>query len=148
MVTGFLIDTSVVSRLDQQPVRTRIAAIGARNIHACAPVLLEVGYTARGVADYREIMATLRRAFRFVAPSPWASERALEVQSALAELGQHRSARLPDLLIAATAEQIGATVLHYDRDFDTIANITAQPCEWVAKPGTLDTPTQVVRDRE
>ncbi len=50
---------------------------------------------------------------------------------------QHRHFRLPDLMIAATAELNGATVLHYDADYDRIAEITGQPVEWVAEKGSL-----------
>jgi hypothetical protein len=36
---------------------------------------------------------------------------------------------VPDLIIAATAELAGLTVLHLDKDFDVIAEITGQPVE-------------------
>jgi predicted nucleic acid-binding protein len=55
----------------------------------------------------------------------------------LAASRQHRHFRLPDLIIAATAEQHGATVLHYDTDYDRIAAVTGQPVEWVAEKGSL-----------
>ncbi|WP_069601520.1 PIN domain-containing protein [Mycobacterium kyorinense] len=45
--------------------------------------------------------------------------------------------RLPDLIIAATAELHGATVLHYDADYDRIAAVTGQATEWVATKGSL-----------
>ena len=47
----------------------------------------------------------------------------------LADRGQHRAPSIPDLIIAATAELAGLTVLHLDKDFDLIAEITAQPME-------------------
>ena len=50
---------------------------------------------------------------------------------------QHRNFRLPDLIIAAAAECNGATVLHYDADYERIAKITQQPTEWVADMGSL-----------
>jgi hypothetical protein len=50
---------------------------------------------------------------------------------------QHRHFRLPDLIIAATAEEHGATVLHYDADYDRIAAVTGQPAEWIAARGSL-----------
>jgi predicted nucleic acid-binding protein len=56
--------------------------------------------------------------------------------AALATRSQHRKFPLPDLTIAATAEQHGATVLHYDADFDRIAAVTGQPAEWVADRGS------------
>jgi predicted nucleic acid-binding protein len=46
--------------------------------------------------------------------------------------------KIPDLLIAATAEKAGLTVLHYDRDYDRIAEVTGQPTEWVVEAGAAD----------
>ena len=56
-------------------------------------------------------------------------DRALELQSVLAERGQHRAPSIPDLLIAATAELGGLVVLHVDKDFELIADITGQHVE-------------------
>ena len=53
----------------------------------------------------------------------------MEVQVALAGQGQHRAASLPDLLIAATAELAQFIVLHDDKDFELIADVTGQPIE-------------------
>lgn len=49
-----------------------------------------------------------------------------------------RGRKVPDLLIAATALRMELTVLHYDRDFDVIAEITGQPARWVVDRGTID----------
>jgi predicted nucleic acid-binding protein len=56
-------------------------------------------------------------------------DRAVEVLTLLADRGQHRAPSIPDLIIAATAELAGLTVLHLDRDFEIIARITGQPLE-------------------
>ncbi|WP_370327230.1 PIN domain-containing protein, partial [Euzebya sp.] len=56
-------------------------------------------------------------------------ERAEQVQALLADRGHHRAPSIPDLLIAATAELTGLTILHLDKDFELIAEITAQPEE-------------------
>ncbi len=61
--------------------------------------------------------------------TPAAEDRAVEVQRLLAERGQHRAPSIPDLLIAAAAELNQRTVLHLDKDFDLIAELTAQPVE-------------------
>ncbi|MFC6014254.1 PIN domain-containing protein [Nocardia lasii] len=63
--------------------------------------------------------------------------RTPEVQQLLTEQGKHRSAGAADLLIAATAEASRVTVLHYDRDFETLAEVTGQPTQWIAPPGTI-----------
>ena len=51
------------------------------------------------------------------------------MQQLLADRGQHRAPSIPDLVIAATAELAGLTVLHFDKDFDLIAALTGQPVE-------------------
>jgi hypothetical protein len=45
---------------------------------------------------------------------------------------------VPDLLIAAAAEKAGLVLLHYDADFDQIARVTGQICEWVVPSGSID----------
>jgi len=56
----------------------------------------------------------------------------VEVLALLADRGQHRAPSIPELLIAATAELAGRTVLHCDKDFDLIAAITGQSAEWLS----------------
>ena len=63
--------------------------------------------------------------------TPAMEERAVEVQMLLADQGRHRAPGIPDLLIAAAAERAGHTVLHLDRDFELIAEMTSQPVERV-----------------
>lgn len=65
-------------------------------------------------------------------------DRALRVQAELAEKSAHRVAALPDLLIAATAERHGVTVLHYDHEYDLIASITGQAMRWIVDRGTAE----------
>jgi predicted nucleic acid-binding protein len=61
--------------------------------------------------------------------TPASEARAMTVQALLAERGLHRAPSVPDLLIAASAELSGATVLHVDKDFELIAGVTGQPVE-------------------
>lgn len=65
-------------------------------------------------------------------------DRALEVQAHLAKHSQHRGVQLPDLIIAACAEGAGLTVLHYDADYERIAEVTGQPVQWVVPRGSVD----------
>jgi predicted nucleic acid-binding protein len=53
----------------------------------------------------------------------------MEVLTLLADRGQHRAPSIPDLIVGATAEFAGLTVLHLDKDFEIIASITGQPLE-------------------
>jgi predicted nucleic acid-binding protein len=64
-------------------------------------------------------------------------DRAVLVQDLLAERSQQRGAKIADLLIAAAAEAAGLVVLHYDHDFDLIAQVTEQPTEWIVPAGTV-----------
>lgn len=57
---------------------------------------------------------------------------AVAIQLELADLGRHRAPSIPDLLIAATAEAVGLTVLHVDKDFEVIAEILRSP--WSNSP--------------
>lgn len=59
--------------------------------------------------------------------TPTSEDRAVEVQTLLADLGRHRVPSVPDLLVAAIAELAGLSVLHLDKDFDLIAEVTGQP---------------------
>lgn len=60
---------------------------------------------------------------------PAVEDRAIEVQSLLADRGLHRAASIPDLLIAASAELGGLVVLHIDKDYELIAELTGQRVE-------------------
>ncbi|MEU2612282.1 PIN domain-containing protein [Micromonospora sp. NPDC007271] len=42
-----------------------------------------------------------------------------------------------DLLIAATAEYQGLSLLHYDRDFEQVGAMTSQPMRWLAPAGSI-----------
>ncbi|MQY19394.1 Ribonuclease VapC2 [Nocardia sp. RB20] len=61
--------------------------------------------------------------------TPTVEGRAVEVQAMLADRGHHRAPSAADLLIAAAGEIIGLTVLHLDKDFELIAEVTGQPME-------------------
>jgi predicted nucleic acid-binding protein len=91
---------------------------------------LEFFYSARSAGDREETFASLRAAFCWVPVHDGAYARAWEVQGELTALGQHRGAGPVDLVIAATAELIGLTLLHHDREFATIAGVTGQALRW------------------
>ncbi|MFI9431093.1 MULTISPECIES: PIN domain-containing protein [Streptosporangium] len=59
-----------------------------------------------------------------------AYDRAWQVQGLLTAKGQHRGAGPVDLVVAATAELRGLTLLHRDHDFDCVAAVTGQPLQW------------------
>lgn len=102
------------------------------------PVRLEVLFSARSGHDY-DLTAERLDALHQLPCGQKALARSLEVQRALAHSKalHHRSVKIPDLLIAAVAELEGATVWHYDSDYDRIAAVTGQPVQWIARRGSL-----------
>jgi predicted nucleic acid-binding protein len=130
-VTDWLIDKSALVRLEVSGDAAQWAARIERGLIRIATVtLLEVGYSARSGPDLR---AELRRPPLAAMPveyqTPAIESRAVEILTLLADRGQHRAPSIPDLIIAATAELAGLTVLHLDKDFEIITGITGQPLE-------------------
>ncbi|HEY3238980.1 MAG TPA: PIN domain nuclease [Acidimicrobiia bacterium] len=108
----------------------------AGRIATCGIVDLELLFGAPDPNTYAELAHVLRALPR-VPVTDGAVDRALEVQGLLATRSQHRSVPLPDLLVAACAERGGLTVLHYNANFDRIAEVTGQPIQWVVAQGTV-----------
>ena len=133
----YLGDKSALARVHQDDVMHRISALYlAGQIATCGMIDLELLYSARSGPDHQAIV--LDRALLPRVPiDDGCFDRAIHVQGELADQGLHRSVGLEDLLIAASAEQAGLTVLHYDRDFDLIGEVTGQPMEWVVPAGTV-----------
>jgi hypothetical protein len=134
----YLADKSALTRSDTRPeVRDVIEPLllGGR-IATCGIVDLELLYSAPNRDSYFEL-SELLRAMPRVPVTDATVDRALEVQSLLANEAQHRSVPLPDLLIAACAEAAGLTVLHYDADYEHIAKLTGQPVQWVVARGSV-----------
>jgi len=97
-------------------------------VHISNVTRLEIGYSAQsGDVARRECRESPLAAMPIEYVTPKIEDRALEVQMLLADRGQHRGPSIPDLIIAATAELSGLTILHVDEDFDTITAITGQP---------------------
>jgi DTW domain-containing protein YfiP len=59
--------------------------------------------------------------------TPAIEDRAIEVQLLLADLEHHRAPSVADLIVAATAELAGLTVVHLDKDFEMIAEVLPDP---------------------
>jgi predicted nucleic acid-binding protein len=130
-VTTWLIDKSALVRLSLSPDASEWAERIERGLIRITTVTrLEVGYSARSGPELR---AGLRRPPLSAMPveyqTPAIEDRAVEVLALLGDRGQHRAPSIPDLIIAATAELAGLTVLHLDKDFEVIADITGQPVE-------------------
>ncbi|MCU1389958.1 MAG: putative nucleic acid-binding protein contains domain [Ilumatobacteraceae bacterium] len=91
---------------------------------------LGVGFSSRSADELREIIALPPLSSMPIEYlTPMIEDRAVSVQIALADRGQHRAPSIPDLLIAATAELAQLTVLHVDKDYELIADLTGQQME-------------------
>ncbi|BDT84730.1 PIN domain nuclease [Nocardia cyriacigeorgica] len=136
---SYLIDTSAAARLLINPTVRKAwhETVTAGVVALCDPVELELLFTARSLADRLRKKEILVELFGWAATPDNAWSRAHQVQQLLTEHGHHRSAGVADLLIAATAEANKLTILHYDRDFETVAKATGQPTQWIAPPGTI-----------
>jgi predicted nucleic acid-binding protein len=130
-VTTWLIDKSAIARLHLASDAVEWASRIERGLVRISTVTrLEVGFSARSAQDHRSLLAAPPIASMPVEHfTPRIEDRAVELQSVLAERGQHRAPSIPDLLIAATAELAELTVLHVDKDFELIADVTGQRVE-------------------
>ncbi|HEX5758840.1 MAG TPA: PIN domain nuclease [Thermoanaerobaculia bacterium] len=137
MTPRYLVDKSALARMPLRPVRERLAPIlEAGEAATCAIVDLEVLFSARNREDYDRIRERRSLAYHPVPITEEILQRAIAIQAELARTGRHR-VPIPDLIIAATAEAAGLTLLHYDSDYDVIAEVTRQPAEWVVERGTV-----------
>jgi predicted nucleic acid-binding protein len=133
-VTAWLIDKSALVRLSESPDADEWASRIQRGLVRITTVTrLEIGYSARSGDDLRtglEVPPLASMPIEYT--TPVIEDRALAVQIALADLGQHRAPSIPDLLVAATAEVAQLTVLHVDKDYELIAEVTGQAVERLA----------------
>ena len=127
----WLIDKSALVRLVASPdSEAWLARIERGLVRISTLTVLESGFSGRSGADVRAALTEPPIASMPVEyMTPLIEDRAVQVLAALADRGHHRAPSVADLLIAATAELAGLTVLHVDKDFDLVADITLQPLE-------------------
>ncbi|QNP71463.1 PIN domain nuclease [Streptomyces roseirectus] len=134
-VADYLIDTSALARvLLRRATEEWERRIGAGLVALCDITELEVQYSARSSAD-REAIGERLNQFTWCPVPEGVFRRARVVQEQLTAKGEHRSAGPVDLLVSAVAEEAGLTLLHYDRDFETIARTTGQPVRMIDLKG-------------
>jgi predicted nucleic acid-binding protein len=137
-VGRYLVDKSVWARLSQPTVYAALMPYIDRGLVGTCPIIdLEILYSARNGAEH-EHFRSQRSAFDYFPMTDEVARRAIDVQGLLAARAQHRSVSIPDLLIAATAERHSLTVLHYDADYDRVAELTGQPVQWIVPRGSAD----------
>lgn len=137
-----LLDNSAWARLASprlpEDVGEMVAAwLTEQQLATCLPFLLEAGYSARLGSDRRGMMSDLMLLPR-IALDRDIEKAALRAEAELADVGHHR---LPpsDLVIAACAHTAYMGILHYDKDFDLIAQHTSLSFEsrWLTPSGVL-----------
>jgi predicted nucleic acid-binding protein len=130
-VTAWLVDKSALVRLHEAVDPSQwLDRLGRGLLHISTITVLEVGFSARSGPA---LLTATRTPPLSLMPgqhlTPAIEDRAVEIQALLAERGQHRALSVPDLLVAATAELCGLAVLHLDKDFELIADLTGQAYE-------------------
>ncbi|MGH7868818.1 MAG: PIN domain-containing protein [Candidatus Dormibacteraceae bacterium] len=137
-----LLDNSAWVRLGSQSLAEARALEIAETFRSgrlavCLPFLLEAGYSARTAHDHAKIFERLL-SLPLIHVDEEVEKSALDAQSQLARQGHHR---LPpvDLIIAALASRYRIGVLHYDSDFDLLAERTDLDFKsvWLAPRGEL-----------
>jgi predicted nucleic acid-binding protein len=133
---AYLAEKSALARMRNAAVRARLEPLLVDGLVAtCGIIDLEIGFSAQTAAVHHDIRRE-RRSLPRARIDDDVLDRAFEVQGLLADRGQHRLP-IPDLVIAAAAESAGLTLLHYDADFERIAEVTGQAHDWVVPRGSV-----------
>lgn len=137
-----LLDNSAWARLASDRLagdraQTVAAWMAELQLATCLPFMLEAGYSARSGVEHESMMSDLDCLPRVVVDQD-VERLAIGAQRELAKVGHHRLAPA-DVIIAACAHVAGMGVLHYDRDYDLLAEHTSLgfESEWLAPAGTL-----------
>lgn len=137
LIAKYLIDTSAAARMRNPEVSARLAPLIESGLVATTASLdAEALYSARNPIEYEQLWADRRVAYEYLATNDEHWQTALGAQRALAKQGRHRSIGVPDLLTAALAAEHGLVVIHYDRDFETAAQVIEFSQVWVAPRGS------------
>ncbi len=138
MTTLFLADTSAYTIARRiSAAETRLRRLAADGVLATFVTIdLEMGYSARDSREHQGVVRVRSQLVQLACTDDIAT-RARQVQALLAAKSQHRAAGVMDLLTAAAAEHYGASILHYDADFDHIAALTGQTADWIVPRGSL-----------
>ena len=137
-VARYLIDKSAFGRLHLPAVTQALSGLFEHgSVAICGLSALELVYAARSTEEHAAIEVMIGGLFEWLPTEDRDYGRAREVSGGLAKLGHRRSVGIVDLVLAAVAERHGVTVLHYDADYDLIAEVTGQSCQWVVPKDSL-----------
>ena len=134
----YLADTSALARLRRPAVAAQLVPlVEAGLVATCAVIDLEVAWSTRTAEEFDRLRADRETGYERLETHDDDWRRAFDVQSELWRNGKVRAVGFPDLLIAAVAEREQVTILHYDSDFDMIAEATGQPTRWIVPRGSV-----------
>jgi predicted nucleic acid-binding protein len=111
--------------------------IEAGLVATCGVIEFELGWAARNSAEFDLVRADREAGYERLATHDEDWRRALDLQGVLWRTGHARAVGFPDLLIAAVAEREHVTIVHYDSDYDLIAEVSGQAMQWVVPRGTV-----------
>jgi predicted nucleic acid-binding protein len=140
-VSRYLIDNSVLQRLPRSSeVQAAVAEIldAEDELCCCALTLDEFAFSARSTAEHEEGSRRLRTSFLYLPASPTTDQIVIDIRTALWNAGKGRAAGVIDVAIAALAVVSSAVILHYDSDFDHIAEVHPEVrAQWVVPRGSI-----------
>jgi predicted nucleic acid-binding protein len=135
---ALLIDTSAFARARHPTIREQWwRAISADRLRIAPATQLEILLSARNGKIFDELaeeLSTLRSA-SLTATIARAAQDAMRTFAHRSDGAQ----RIPivDYLTAASAQETGSAVLHYDHDYDTLAEVMEFESVWLAPPGSI-----------
>ena len=136
-VKAVLPDKSVLSRLENPSVAAALLPFAGR-LATCGTVLLEMGWSATSPDHFRQMREEVGWCQRLEIHQP-TIDLACDLQAELVDRGHHRGPGIADLILAATAITHSAVLVHYDRDFELIAEVDERlEQQWVVPRGTID----------
>jgi predicted nucleic acid-binding protein len=122
------------ARYDERARERLVELREAGQLGICLVSMAELLYSARNAKAFAQWRLDLS-SLPYLQMTPGAERHLVDVMAALALRGQHRTP-IPDLMLAAVAHAHSAVVLHYDSDYERIAEVTGQPQEWIIPRGT------------
>lgn len=138
LTARYLIDTSAAARMANSVVAQRLAPlIEAGLVATCGVLDAEALCSARSPGDYERLHRQRQLAYEYLPTNDEHWQRALDVQRQLARTGRHRGVGIADLLIGALAQSHRVTVLHYDSDYELVAEILRFEQRWVTPGGSV-----------
>jgi predicted nucleic acid-binding protein len=112
------------------------AEVKAGRVLVCDLVALELIRLTPNESRARDVAALLD-SFESIAMGAGLWKRVRELQLSLSADSEHRRVPPADLLLGAVAEQADVPLVHYDRDYERLARVSALRQLWFVPDGSL-----------